>query len=130
MWNNRATRVIILQSLEKRTLWKFWFNPRFSQNSKSKWTLKWLPLDRGYFEFYFRKRRRFTNNPMTYVFYFCRIVLSCVGIAMHLILVKISCNLVLLINNPSKRGDVETLARSSVFPSSQVKVKLKLTVSR
>ena len=28
---------------------------RFLQNSKSKWTLKWLPLDRGYFKFYFHK---------------------------------------------------------------------------
>ena len=61
---------------------------------------------------------------------FCHVVLSCVGIAMHLILVKISCNLVLLINNPSKRGDVKTLARSSVSPSSQVKMKLKLTAFR
>ena len=50
--------------------------------------------------------------------------------AMHFILVKISRNLVLLIDNPSKRGDVEILARSSVSLSSQVKIKLKLTASR
>ena len=47
--------VIILQSPEKGDPWKFWLNPRFPRNSKSKWTLKWLPLDRGYFKFYFRK---------------------------------------------------------------------------
>ena len=39
-------------------------------------------------------------------FLFCHIILSRVGIAMHFILVKMSRNLVLLINNPSKRGDV------------------------
>ena len=43
---------------------------------------------------------------------------SHIGIAMHFIFIKMSCNLVLLINNPAKRGDVETLTRSSVFPSS------------
>ena len=46
---------------------------------------------------------------------FCHIILSRVGIAMHIILVKISRNSVLLINDPSKRGDVETLTRSR-FP--------------
>ena len=57
-----------------------------------------------------------------YVFFlFCRIVLSHVGIAMHLILIKMSRNLELLCNNPLKRGDVETLARSSVSSSPQVK---------
>ena len=50
-------RVIILQSPEKRVLWKFWFYSRFSRNSKSKWTLKWLPLDRGYFKFCFCKSK-------------------------------------------------------------------------
>ena len=53
-----------------------------------------------------------------------------IDIAMHFVPVKLSCNSVLLINNPSKRDDVETLARSSTFLSSQVKMKLKLTASR
>ena len=35
--------------------WKSWLNPRFLRNFKSKWALKWLPLDRGYFKFYFHK---------------------------------------------------------------------------
>ena len=47
-------------------------------------------------------------------FLFCHIILSRVGIAMHFIRVKLSRNSLLLINNPSKRGDVETLARSLV----------------
>ena len=47
--------VIIFQSPEKGIPWKFWLNPRFLRNSKSKWTLKWLPLDRGYFKFYCHK---------------------------------------------------------------------------
>ena len=47
--------IIILRSLEKKVPWKFWLDPRFPRKSKSKWTLKWLPLDRGYFKFYFHK---------------------------------------------------------------------------
>ena len=57
-------------------------------------------------------------------------ILGHVCIAMHFIFAKISRILALLINNPSKRGDVETLARSSISLSSQVKVKLELTASR
>ena len=39
--------VVTLRSLVKGTPWKFWFDPL--------WILKWLPLDRGYFKFYFYK---------------------------------------------------------------------------
>ena len=39
-------------------------------------------------------------------------------------------NSLLLINDPSKRGDVETLARSSVSQPPQVKMMLKWTASR
>ena len=113
--------------------WKFWLNPRFPRDSKPKWTLEWLPLDRGYFKFYFHKDENLliischadlsTRN-------FVIFISSHIYIAMHFILVKISRNLVLLINNPLKRGDVETLARSLVSPASQVKMKFKLTTSR
>ena len=105
--------VIILWSFEKGTPWKFWLNPRFLQNSKSKWTLKWLSLDRGYFKFYFYKREKSTNN-ISLDLQFCHFISSHIYIAMHFILVKMSRNLVLLINNHSKIGDVETLARSSI----------------
>ena len=47
-----------------------------------------------------------------------------------LFLFKLSRNSLLLIEDPLKKGDVETLARSSVFLSPQVKTKLKLTASR
>ena len=134
MWNNRAIQVIILQSSGNGVLWKFWLDSRLPRNSKPKWISKWLPLDRGYFEFYFRKRRRFTNNPGTYEFFFylsiCRNSLGLVGVVMQLILVKMSCISVLLINNLSKRGNMEILVRSSISPSPQVKMKLNLTVSR
>ena len=53
-----------------------------------------------------------------------------VCIAMHFVLVEMFRNSVLLIDNPSKRGDVETATRSSVFLSSQVKMEFKLTASR
>ena len=45
--------IIILRSPEKRVPWKFWLDPRFPWNPKLKWILKWLPLDKGYFKFYF-----------------------------------------------------------------------------
>ena len=49
---------------------------------------------------------------------------------MHFVLIKMSRNPMLLTNKPSKRGDVETLVRSSVSPSAKVNVKFKLTASR
>ena len=61
---------------------------------------------------------------------FCHSSLGRLRIAMHIILVEMFRNLILLINNPLKRGDVETLARSSVSPPPQVKMTFKLTSSR
>ena len=61
---------------------------------------------------------------------FSRFISSHISIAMHFILVELSRNSLLLIDDPSKRGDVETLARSSISPSPKVKMKLKLTASR
>ena len=45
--------IIISRSSAKGVPWKFWLDPRFSRNLKLKWILKWLPLDRGCFKFYF-----------------------------------------------------------------------------
>ena len=114
-------RVIILQSPEKGASWKFWLDPWFPRNSKSKWTLKWLPLNRGYFKFYFHKGESIliiSCHTHLLTRKFCHFISSHICITMHFVLVKMSLNLVLLTNNPSKRGDVETLMRSSVFPSS------------
>ena len=112
--------------------WKFWLDPRFPWNSKSKWTLKWLPLDRGYFKFYFHKGESILIILCHTYLLTCKFIIlfQVICITMHFVLVKMSRNSMLLTNNLSKRGDAETLARSSIFPSSQVKVKLKLTVSR
>ena len=52
------------------------------------------------------------------------------SIIMHLGLMEDLGDSELLINNLSKRDDVETLARSSIFLSFQVKMKLKLAASR
>ena len=54
----------------------------------------------------------------TFDFPFWPSPLGPIGIVMHFVIVKLSRNLVLLINDPSKRGGMETLTRSSVFPSS------------
>ena len=70
------------------------------------------------------------------VFFIWAIIILMLFVNIHVIffiwaiLFKISRNSVLLINNPSKRGDVEIVARSSVSPPPQVKTKLKLTASR
>ena len=60
-----------------------------------------------------------------FVVVFITFILPCI-----LFMFKISRKSVLLIKNPPKRDDVETLARSSVSPSPQVKMMLKLTASR
>ena len=46
----------------------------------------------------------------TFDFPFCHSPLGPIGIAMHFVPIKSSRNPVLLINDPSKRGDVKTLA--------------------
>ena len=125
--------IVILQSPKKRIPWKFWFDPQFPRNPKSKWALKWLPLDRDYFKFYFYKKKSILIISCHTYLWICNFVilfkvifvLPCI-----LFLFKMSCNLVLLIDHPSKRGDVKTLAQSSISPSSQVKMKFKLTASR
>ena len=122
-----------LTTSRKGVSWKSWLDPRFLRNSKPKWTLKWLPLDEGYFKFYFHKDESIliiSCHTYLWTFKFFIFILSHICIAMHFILVKMSRNLVLLINNLSKKSDVETLTRSSVSPSPQVKVKLKSTTSR
>ena len=133
IWNSPCLGIFILRSPEKGTPWKFWLDPWFSRKSKSKWTLKWLPLDRDYFKFYF-------HNGESILIILCHTYLLTRNfvisfqvinrIAMHFVLVKLSRNSSLLIGDPSKRSDVEILAQSSVFLSPQVKMKLKLTVSR
>ena len=124
MWNNRVTQVIILQSPKKGTPWKFWLDPRFLRNSKSKWTLKWLPLDRGYFKFYFHKGEStliilchmyFKFDSQIYHF-----ISSHICIAMYFILIRMSRNSVLLINNPPKkrwRGNFSEILSFPIIPS-------------
>ena len=132
-WNDYMVRDYYFTISRKGVPWKSWLDPRFPRNTKSKWTLKWLPLDRGYLKFYFHKGESLPIiSCHTYLSTrnFVIFISSHIYIAMHFILVKISRNLVLLINNPSKRGDVETLAPSSVSSSSRVKMRFNLAASR
>ena len=46
-------RVYYFTISRKGIPWKFWLDPRFPRDPKLKWSLKRLPLDRGYFKFYF-----------------------------------------------------------------------------
>ena len=83
-----------------------------------------LPLDRGYFKLYFHKGESILIiSCHTYLGTrkFVIFISGRVCIAIHFVLVKMSQNSILLIDHPSKRGDVETLARSSISPSPQVK---------
>ena len=66
--------VIISQSLEKGTLWKFWLDPRFPRNSKSKWALKWLSLNRGYFKSHFWKGENLLKIPGHTYFSTCKYI--------------------------------------------------------
>ena len=133
MWNNRAIRVIILQSPGKRASWKFWLDPRFPRNSKLKWTLSDCLSIGVTLNFTFTKGKSlliischtYLSTRKFTILFQAIFVLSWI-----LFLIKMSRNSMLLINNPSKRGDVKTLARSSIFPSPQVNMELKLTASR
>ena len=53
-----VTRSYYLTISRKGVPWKFWLDPRFSRNLKLKWILKWLPLDRGCFKFYFLQKEK------------------------------------------------------------------------
>ena len=98
--------LLIYDILKNKIPWKSWLDPRFFRNSKSKWTLKWLPLNMGYFKFYFRKGKSNTNNFVSYVsldFWICHVVSSRVGIAMHFIPAKCLVFWYLLIDSLSKK---------------------------
>ena len=102
---------------------KSWLNPRFPRNLKLKCILKRLPLDRGYFKVHFSKGKNF-------IIISCHISLLIHNVSFYfksyspchafLFTFELSRNSLLLINNPLKRGDVETLVRSSVSPPPQV----------
>ena len=133
MWNNHVTRVIILQSPEKGAMWKFWLDPRFFRNFKSKWILKWLPLDRGYFKFYFHKGES-TLIISCHTYFSTRnfviFISSHVCITIHFTPGKCLVFRYYWSIIPRKRGGMEILARSSIFPEFQIKVNFKVTTSR
>ena len=113
--------------------WKSWLDPRFPRNSILKWILKWLPLDRGYFKFYFREGKSiliisshtyFRTRESVVLF---QVVLC---ITMHFIPVKCLVFQYYWSTIPRKKDGMKTLARSSVSLSPHVKVKFKSIVSR
>ena len=57
-WNSRMVWDYYFTISRKRGQWKFWLDFRFPRDSKLKWILKWLPLDRGYFKFYFLQKTK------------------------------------------------------------------------
>ena len=66
-WNDHMARDYHFTISQKGLCGNFWLDPRFPRSPKLKWILKWLPLDRGYLNFTFYKRRKFANNPMPYI---------------------------------------------------------------
>ena len=134
IWNSQWLGIIILWYPEKGVPWKFWLDPRFSRDPKLKWNLMWLSLDRGYFKFYF-----FTKGESSLIIprhtslltrNFVIFILSRVCITMHFIPVKCPVFRYYWSTIPRKRGGMETLARSSVSLSPQVKVRFKWAASR
>ena len=102
--------------------WKSWLNPRFPRNSKSKWILKWLPLDRGYFKFYFCKgKSMLIISCHKYLLTRNFVVLFQIIFALPCIfLFKVSRVSVLLIDHPSKtrwHGNFGSILDFSVTPS-------------
>ena len=127
-------RFLLTYDIQKNEVpWKSWLDPRFSRNSMLKWILKWLPLDRGYFKFYFRKGRSILIISCHTYFRTCESVVLfqvVLCITMHFTLVKCLVFRYYWSIIPRKRGDMETLARSSVSLPPPVKVKFKVTASR
>ena len=131
LWNDSV--FINIRYPKNEVPWKSWLDPRFFRNSMLKWILKWLPLDRGYFKFYFCKGKSILI--ISWHTYFrtresvvlLQVVLC---ITMHFIPVKCLVFRYYWSTIPRKRGGMKTLARSSVSLSSQVKVKFKVTASR
>ena len=131
LWNDLI--FINIRYPKNEVPWKSWLDPRFSWNSMLKWILKWLPLDRGYFKFYFRKgKSKLIISCHTY-FRTCESVVLfqvVLCITMHFIPVKCLVFRYYWSTIPRKRGDMKTLARSSVSLSPQVKVRFKSTATR
>ena len=46
--NCPVIRYYWLTILRKEVTWKLWLDPRFPRHPKWKWSLSWLPLDRGH----------------------------------------------------------------------------------
>ena len=120
-WDSQWLEIITLRSPEKGVPWKFWLNPRFPRNSKSKWILKWLPLDRGYFKVYFlRGESLLIISCHIYLLTRNFIILFQVIFALPLFLFKASRNSILLIDNPLKkrwRGNFGAILGFPVIPS-------------
>ena len=127
-WNIVWLEIIDTRSSKKEIPWKFWFDLRFSRNFKLKWILKWLPLDRGYFKFYSYKGESLLIIPCHTSLLtrnFVSFISSRVCITMHFILLKYLVFRYYWSTIPRKRGGMETLARSSVSLSPQVKMRFK-----
>ena len=120
------------RSLENEIPWKSWLDLRFPWRSERKWILKWLPPNRGHFNFIFVNEDGLLINFGVCIF-LAVILLYCFnhfGITMHSPLVKMFSALILLTHNPSTRGNVEILVGSSVSSSPLVKMKFKLNASQ
>ena len=131
LWNDSI--FINIRYPKNEVPWKSWLYPRFLRNSMLKWILKWLPLDRGYFKFYFRKGKSILIISCHTYFWTCESVVLfqvVLCITMHFISIKCLVFRYYWSTVPRKRGGMETLARSSVSLSPQVKVKFKVTASR
>ena len=133
IWNKRMARDYYFTISPEGSSVEIMVRSSISPKFQIKMNFKWLPLNRDHFKFYFHKDESILIvSCHTYlltrkfiILFQVIFVLPCI-----FVLVKISYNSMLLINNPLKRGDVKTLARSLISSSSQVKVKLKLTASR
>ena len=126
LWNDLV--LLTYNILKNEISWKSWLDLRLSRDSMLKWILKWLPLDRGYYKFYFRKGKSiliischtyFRTREFVDLF---QVVLC---ITMHFIPVKCLEFRDYWLTIPRETGGMETLARSSVSLSPLVRVKFK-----
>ena len=133
-WEWSYDLILLINDILKNEIsWKSWLDPRFPRNFMLKRILKWLPLGRGYFKFYFHKGKSILIISCHTYFRTCESVVLfqvVLCITMHFIPVKCLGFRYYWSTIPRKRDGMETLARSSVSLSPQVKVKFKVTASR
>ena len=113
---------LLFYSLWKNGIpWKSGLDPRFPRHSKQKWVLKWLPLDRGHFDFIFTNKDGLRNNPGIHVIPI-RILLCFVSSCFICLIVLFKCLeisdlLICYLSKLERRGNLDSILGFPATPN-------------